>query len=103
MLALRLGGAGFGGGAEGGQAGVGGAEADLAELVADPLRRPGGFDGVGVAQVQQGPVGHAADVGAVDGAEGGQGLVPGGPQVRVAAAGSGPIGSAGWSWPDSSR
>ena len=42
-----------------------------------------GFDGVGVAQVQQRPVGHAADVGAVDGAERRQGLVPGSPQVRV--------------------
>ena len=58
-----------------------GAGADLAELVADPLRGPGGFDGVGVAQVQQGAVGHAAHVGAVDGAEGGEGLVPGGAGV----------------------
>jgi hypothetical protein len=32
--------------------------------------------------VQQCPVREAADVGAVGGAEGGQGIVPGGPQVR---------------------
>jgi len=54
----------------------------LAELVPDPLRRPGGLDGIGVAQVKQPPIGHAADVGAVDRAEGGEGLVPGGAQVR---------------------
>ena len=82
VLAAAVGGCGVGGGADGGQAGVPGAGADLAELVADPLRCPGGFDGVGVAQVQQRPVGHAADVGSVDGAEGGEGLVPGGPDVR---------------------
>ena len=81
-LAAALGGFGFGGGADGGQAGVPGGGADLAELVADVLRGPGGLDGVGVAQVQQHPVRHAAHVGAVGGAEGGQGLVPGGAQVR---------------------
>ena len=70
-----------GGGAQAGQAGVPGGGADLAELIADVSRRPGGLDRVGVAQVQQGAVGHAAHVGAVGGAEGGQGLVPGGPQV----------------------
>jgi hypothetical protein len=58
-----------------------GGGADLAELVADVLRCPGGFDGVGVAQVQQLPVGHAADVGSVGRTEGGQGLVPGRAQV----------------------
>ena len=73
---------GVGGGADAGQAGVPGAGADLAELIADPLRGPGGFDGVGVAQVQQRAVGHAAHVGSVDGAEGGEGLVPGGAGVR---------------------
>jgi hypothetical protein len=50
----------------------------------------GGFDGVGVAQVQQGPVGHAANVGAVDRGEGGEGLVPGGADIR---GGSGGFGS----------
>jgi hypothetical protein len=76
VLAVALGGLGLGGGAYGGQAGVLGGGADLAEFVADVLRRPGGFYGVGVAQVQQRPVGHAAHVGAVGGAERGQGLVP---------------------------
>ena len=89
VLAVAAGGAGFGGGADGGQAGFGGAEPDLAQFLAGPLRCPGGFDGVGVAQVQQRPVGHAADVGPVDGAEGGQGLVPGGPQVRGCGGGFG--------------
>ncbi len=72
-----------------GQAGFLRAEADLAELATDPLRRPGGFDGVGIAQVQQGPVWQAADIWAVDGAEGGEGLVPGGPLVGVARYGFG--------------
>ena len=45
-------------------------------------RCPGGLDRVGVAQVQQPAVGHAAHVGPVGGAEGGEGLVPGRPQVR---------------------
>jgi hypothetical protein len=44
-LAAALGGVGLGGGADGGQAGFLGAGADLAEFVADPRRRPGGFDG----------------------------------------------------------
>jgi len=79
VLAAAGGGGGFGVGAQAGQAGVPGGGADLAELVADVLRRPGGFGGVSVAQVQQQPVGHTADVGPVDGAEGGEGLVPGGP------------------------
>ena len=81
VLAAALGGLGLGGSADGGQAGLAGTGADLAELVADVLRRPGGLDGVGVAQVQQPPVGHAAHVGAVGRAEGGEGLVPGRPQV----------------------
>ena len=55
----------------------------LPQFLAGPLRRPAGFDGVGVAQVQQRPVGHAADVGPAGGAERRQGLVPGGPDVRV--------------------
>src|ERR1035438_9320783 len=62
MVAAVAEGFGFRAGAGGGQAGVPGGGADLAELVTDPLRCPGGFDGVGVAQVQQPPVGHAADV-----------------------------------------
>ena len=53
VLAAAGGGCGFGAGADGGQAGVPGGGADLAELVADVLGCPGGFDGVGVAQVQQ--------------------------------------------------
>jgi hypothetical protein len=75
---------GFGGGAEGGQAGVPGSGAGLAEFVADPGWCPGGFGGVGAAQVEQSPVGHAVHVGSVGGAEGGEGLVPGGAQVRGA-------------------
>ena len=71
------------------------AGADLAEFVADPLRRPGGFDGVGVAQVQQRPVWQFADIRTVDGAEGGEGLVPGGPQVRGGRGGLGPDGLGG--------
>jgi hypothetical protein len=47
------GGAGVGGGAQGGQAGLPGGGADLAELVADVPGRPRGLQGVGVAQVQQ--------------------------------------------------
>ena len=81
VLAAMCGGGGLGAGAQAAQAGLPGGGADLAELVADVLRCPGGFGGVGVAQVQQQPVGHAADVGPVDRAESGEGLVPGGPQV----------------------
>ena len=51
MLAAAAGGFGIGAGADGGQTGVPGGGAGLAELVADVLRGPGGFDGVGVAQV----------------------------------------------------
>src|SRR6266567_455750 len=72
-----------------------GAGADLAELVPDPLRGPGGLDGVGVAQVQQPAVGHAADVGPVDGSEGGQGLVPGGALVGGGRGGFGSDGVGG--------
>jgi hypothetical protein len=82
VFALAAGGTGFCGGAEGGEVGVSGAGAHLAELVADPRGRPGGFDGVGVAHVDQQPVRHAPHVGPVHGAEGGDGLVPGGSQVR---------------------
>jgi hypothetical protein len=71
VLAAALGGLGLGGGADAAQAGVAGAGADLAELIADPSRRPGGLEGVGVAQVQQRPVWHAAHVGTVGGTEGG--------------------------------
>ena len=52
------------------------------QLVADVLRGPGRFDRVDVAQVLQHPVGYAPDVGGVGRSEGGEGLVPGGPQVR---------------------
>jgi hypothetical protein len=82
VVAALPGGVGFGAGPQAGQAGVLGGEADPAQLIADVLRCPGGLDGIGVAQVQQHPVGHAADVGALGGAEGSEGLVPGGPQVR---------------------
>ena len=81
MVAAVGGGCGFGAGAEAGQAGLAGGGADLAELIAHVLRRPGGLDRVGVAQVQQPPVGHAAHVGPVGRGEGGEGLVPGRPQV----------------------
>jgi hypothetical protein len=47
--------------------------ADLAELIPDVLGRPGGLDGIGIAQVQQHPVRHPAHVRAVGRAEGGQG------------------------------
>ena len=82
VVAATLSSGGFGGGAQADQAGLRCGGADLAELVADVLRRPGGLDGVGVAQVQQLPVGQATDVGSVSGAEGGQGLVPGRAEVR---------------------
>jgi hypothetical protein len=53
VVAALGGGAGLGGGAQAGQAGVPGGGADLAQLVADVPGGPGGFDGVGVAQVPQ--------------------------------------------------
>jgi hypothetical protein len=40
VLVAALGGSGFGGGADGGQAGLAGAGADLAEFVADPISAP---------------------------------------------------------------
>ena len=95
VVAVSLGDLGVDAGPEAGQAGVPGAGADLAELIADPLRRPGCFDGVGVAQVQQRPVRHAAHVWPVDGAQGGEGLVPGGPQVRGGRGGFGSDGLGG--------
>ena len=82
VVAALGGGGGFGGGAQAGQAGVAGGGADLAELVSDLWRGPGSLDRVGVAQVQQPAVGHAAHVGPVGGAEGGEGFVPGRAQVR---------------------
>ena len=75
-------GGGFGAGAQAGQPGLAGGGADLTQLIPDVRGRPGGLDRVGVAQVQQLPVGHAAHVRAVDRAQRGQGFVPGGPQVR---------------------
>ena len=62
VVAATLSSGGFGGGAQADQAGLRCGGADLAELIADVLRRPGGLDGVGVAQVQQLPVGQATDV-----------------------------------------
>jgi hypothetical protein len=82
VVTALLGRGGFGADAKPGQPGVPGGGADLAKLIADPLGRPGRLDRVGVAQVQQHPVGHAPHVGPVGWAEGGEGLVPGGPQVR---------------------
>jgi hypothetical protein len=96
VLTALLGGGGFGAGAEPGQPGVPCGGADLAELITDPLGRRRGFNRVGVAQVQQHPVGHAPHVGPIGWAEGGEGLVPGSPQVRGDGDGFGPIGSAGW-------
>jgi hypothetical protein len=81
VVAALAGGAGFGGGAQAGQAGIPGGGADLAQLVPDVWRGPGGFGRVGVAQVAQQPVGHAPHVRPVGGAERGERLVPGGPQV----------------------
>ena len=95
VLAAAVGGFGFRAGAEGGQVGVPGGGADLAQLVTDVPGCPGGFDRVGVAQVQQLPVGHAADVRSVDRAEGGESLVPGGPNVRRGRGGFGPDGLGG--------
>jgi hypothetical protein len=69
VVAAPAGGAGVGGGAQAGQAGVPGGVADLAEFVPDVLGRPGGLDGIGVAQVQQHPVRHATHVGPADRAE----------------------------------
>jgi hypothetical protein len=80
-VAALGGGAGLGGGAQTGQAGVPGGGADLAQLVSDVPGRPGGLDRVGVAQVQQPAIGQAADIRSVGRAEGGQGLVPGGPGI----------------------
>jgi len=77
VLAATGGGIGFGVEAHAGQVGVLCGGADLAELVADPLRGPGGLYRVGVAQVQQLAVGHAAHVGPVGGADGSEGFVPG--------------------------
>ena len=81
VLTTLPGGAGVGGGAQARQAGVPGGSADLAQFIGDVPGSPGGLDRVGVAQVQQPAVGHAADIGAVGRAEGRQGLVPGGARV----------------------
>src|SRR5207249_5095247 len=65
VVAALVGGAGLGGGAQAGQAGVPGGSADLTQLIPDILGSPGGLDRVGVAQKQQPAVGHPARVGAV--------------------------------------
>ena len=80
-VAALGGGAGLGDGAQAGQAGVPGGGADLAQLVPDVPRGPGGLDRVGVAQVQQPAIRHAAHIRTVGRGEGGQGLVPGGPGI----------------------
>ena len=82
MLTALLGRGGFGANVEPGQPGVPGGGADLAELITHPLGRPGRFHRVGVAQVQQHPVRHGPHLGSVGGAEGCEGLVPGGPEVK---------------------
>jgi hypothetical protein len=74
VVTALLGGGGLGAGAEPDQARVPGGDADLAQLIPDPLRRPGRFDRVGVTQVPQHPVQHAPDIGPVGRAEGGEGL-----------------------------
>ena len=79
------------------QAGVEGAEPGQSQFLSDVAGCPGGLGGVGVAEQPQPAVGHGADVWAVGWAEGGEGLVPGGPLVWCLCwPGSGPIGSSGW-------
>ena len=95
VVAAVSGGCGVGGGAQAGQACLAGGGADLAELVPHVLRCPGGLDRIGVAQAQKPAVGHAAHVRPVDWAEGGEGLVPGGPQVRGGRHGFRPDGVGG--------
>ena len=63
--AAAAGGLRFGVGSDGSKAGFFGAAADLTQLIADVPGRPGGLDRVGVAQVQQPTVRHAAHVRAV--------------------------------------
>jgi len=53
VVAALLGGSGLGAGAQAGQVRIPCGGANLAQLVADPLGCPGGFDRIGVAQVQQ--------------------------------------------------
>ena len=89
VVAGLAGGVGFGVGADGAQVGVEGAEPGQPQLLADVAGCPGGLGGVGVAEQPQPPVGHGPDVGPVGRAEGGEGLVPGGPLVRRLAAGFG--------------
>ena len=94
VVAALGGGAGAGGGAQGGQAGLPGGGADLAELVA-LLRGPRSLQGVGVAQVQQRPVGQAAHVGTLGRSQAARASCQVARRSGAAAAGSGPIGSAG--------
>jgi hypothetical protein len=78
VVPVAPGGRGLGTGTQAAQPGLPCADAHLAQLIADPLRCPGGFDRVGVAQVQQRPVRHTSHVEPVDRAEGGQRLAPAG-------------------------
>jgi hypothetical protein len=80
---------GFGDGADGALAGVGGAESCQPQFPTDVTWCPAGLGGVGVADQSQPSVWQAANVRAVYWAEGGEGLVPGGSLVWHAAAGFG--------------
>ena len=77
-------------------ASVEGPEPGQPQLLSDVRRCPGGLSGVAVAEQPQPTVGHGADVGAADRAEGGERLIPVGPLVRCLTAGFRPIGSSGW-------
>ena len=80
---------GFGVGADGTQGGVEGAEPGQPQFLSDMAGCPGGLGGVGVAEQPQLAVGHGPDAGAAGRAEGGEGLVPGGPLVWPLVAGFG--------------
>ena len=103
VVAVLFGGGGFGTCAQAGQAGLEGGGADLAELVPDLLRCPGGLDRVGVAQVQSVPSGMPRTSGPSAGPRAARASCQAARMSGAAATGSGPIGSAGSPWPDSSR
>jgi hypothetical protein len=84
-----LAGPGEGVAADGLQFGVGGGDADVPQCVGDIPRCPLGLGVVAVAEQVQGAVGEGADVGTFGGAEAGEGVVPGGSQVRVCGDGFG--------------
>jgi hypothetical protein len=78
--------------ADGLEFGVCGADANLAQCVGDVSGRPRRLGAVFVAEQVQGAVGEGADVGPAGRAEAGEGVVPGGSQVRVCADWFGPDG-----------